>query len=97
RRWLWQPHILLTARAQFEAMLLEIAEFAEEWLTSAESMGLANRTGDVRVLPWDRTTPVPGRAERAELAGARQRPTTPNRTGGSPRYARAARQRQQEV
>ena len=42
-RWLAQPHILQTQRAQFEALLLEIAEYAEEWLTSAQAMGLAER------------------------------------------------------
>ena len=40
-RWLAQPHILQTTRAQFETLLLEIAEQAEEWLTSAQAMGLA--------------------------------------------------------
>jgi hypothetical protein len=53
-RWLAQPHILQQQRAQFEGLLLEVAEPAEEWLTSAQSLGLATRTGDARVLPWDR-------------------------------------------
>ena len=53
-RWLAQPNILKTQRAQFEALLLEIAEQAEEWLTSAQSLGLAGRTEASRVLPWDR-------------------------------------------
>ena len=45
-------------------------EFAEEWLTSAQAMGLAGRTGDVRVMPWDRSAPSPGRAEiRPSVAG----------------------------
>src|SRR5207247_8360148 len=52
-RWLAQPHILQNARAQFEAMLLEIAEYAEEWLTSAQAMGLAERRTTGRVLPWE--------------------------------------------
>jgi len=52
-RWLAQPHILQNARAQFEAMLLEIAEYAEEWLTSAQAMGLADRRTTGRVLSWD--------------------------------------------
>jgi hypothetical protein len=58
-RWLAQDHILKTSRPEFEALLLEIAEYAEEWLTSAQAMGLAARTGEVRVLPWDRTSPAP--------------------------------------
>src|SRR5712691_3420454 len=54
-RWLAQPHILESTRAEFEAMLLEIAEFSEEWVTSAQSVGVAERgTGEQRVLPWDR-------------------------------------------
>ena len=36
-------HARRPARAQFEALLLEIAEYAEEWLTSAQSLGLARR------------------------------------------------------
>jgi hypothetical protein len=51
-RWLAQPHIMKMERGQFEALLLEIAEFAEEWLTSAQSMGLARRMEANRVLPW---------------------------------------------
>ncbi|HHY49875.1 MAG TPA: hypothetical protein GYA10_09025, partial [Alphaproteobacteria bacterium] len=55
-RWLAQGHILQTQRPQFEALLLEVAEPAEEWLTSAQALGLARRTGDARVMPWDRAT-----------------------------------------
>jgi len=58
-RWVAQPHLLQTARANFETLLLEIAEYAEEWLTSAQAMGHAERTSDRRrVLPWERTAPV---------------------------------------
>jgi hypothetical protein len=56
-RWLAQPHILNTARAQFETLLLEIAEYSEEWLTSAQAMQVADRTTTNRVLPWTRSTP----------------------------------------
>lgn len=59
-RWLSQPHILNNSRAQFETLLLEIAENAEEWLTSAQSLQLADRTASNRVLPWTRTTPPTG-------------------------------------
>jgi len=58
-RWLAQPHILQTTRAQFESLLLEIAEQAEEWLTSAQAMQVAGRTYTNRVLPWSKTTPPP--------------------------------------
>jgi hypothetical protein len=63
------PHVLQTQRAQFEALLLEIAEFAEEWLTSAQSLGLAGRTAGNRVLPWDRSAPQPTRVARAATNG----------------------------
>jgi hypothetical protein len=53
-RWLAHPHIMKMQRGQFEALLLEIAEFAEEWLTSAQSMGLAQRMEANRVMPWGR-------------------------------------------
>lgn len=51
--WLAGPHILETARGEFETMLMDIAEPAEEWLTSAQAMSLARRTGTDRVLPWE--------------------------------------------
>jgi hypothetical protein len=57
-RWLAQPHILQTTRSQFETLLLEIAEQSEEWLTSAQAMGLAGRSGTARVLPWDQASPA---------------------------------------
>src|ERR1700721_1989882 len=61
-RWLAQPHILQTTRSQFETLLLEIAEQSEEWLTSAQAMGVSKRTGSQRVLPWDQTQPTPVKA-----------------------------------
>jgi hypothetical protein len=62
-RWLAQPHILQTTRAQFETLLLEIAEQAEEWLTSAQAMGLAGRPASARVLPWTQSSPIPAAAD----------------------------------
>jgi hypothetical protein len=52
-RWLSQPFVLQRERAEFEALLLEIAEYAEEWLTSAQSVGAAGRAraADERVRP----------------------------------------------
>ena len=40
-RWLSRPHVNETTRAEFEALLNDIAEYSEEWLTSAQSIGLA--------------------------------------------------------
>lgn len=58
-RWLAQPHVLQAQRAQFEALLLQIAEYAEEWLTSAQSLGLARRSqNDERVLRRHTAAPI---------------------------------------
>jgi hypothetical protein len=56
-RWLAQPHVLESQRAQFETQLLQIAEYSEEWLTSAESLGLTRRLPRPRPLPVDRAGP----------------------------------------
>lgn len=67
-RWLAQSHVLQRTRAEFEALLLEIAEYAEEWLTSAQALGLAQRRVTGRVMPWDRTAPAPVRADGQRVA-----------------------------
>jgi hypothetical protein len=51
-RWLAQPHIMKMQRGPFEGLLLEIAEYSEEWLTSAQSLGLARRMEANRVLEY---------------------------------------------
>jgi hypothetical protein len=79
-RWLGQPHILQKTRPQFEALLLEIAEFSEEWLTSAQAMGLAERRADARVLPWDKTAPAPQRPGRPSSMNGSTGPTRGQRT-----------------
>ena len=58
-RWLGQPHLLQQQRAPFEALLLQIAEFAEEWLTSAQSLNVASRQPGPRITPWEQTRGVP--------------------------------------
>ncbi|RSM35605.1 hypothetical protein DMA12_43570 [Amycolatopsis balhimycina DSM 5908] len=78
-RWLAAPHILETTRSEFEALLLEIAEPAEEWITSAQSLRVADRTSSPGVLPIDRQRPAGVAAEsRAD------RPVTPRRNGHRP-------------
>ena len=72
-RWLAQPHILQTSRAQFEALLLEVAEYAEEWLTSAQALGLAERRTTGRVAPWTERIPA-GDARRPSANGRRPAP-----------------------
>jgi hypothetical protein len=61
-RWLAQPHILQSTRSQFETLLLQIADQSEEWLTSAQAMGLASRPGAQRVLPWEQGQPNPAKS-----------------------------------
>lgn len=73
-RWLAQPHIMHLARGSFETLLLEIAEHAEEWLTSAQSLGLQQRMENTRVLPFDRPVmgrPAMSRARAAFVQGRR--------------------------
>jgi hypothetical protein len=67
--------VLQTQRAQFEALLLQIAEFAEEWLTSAQSLGIVRRRGDTvdeRVLRRGSTAVSPARRAPAVLNGHRR-------------------------
>ncbi len=39
-RWLAQSHILNATRAEFEALLVQMADDTEEWMTSAEALGI---------------------------------------------------------
>jgi hypothetical protein len=85
-RWLSGAHIMETTRGQFEALLMEIAEPAEEWLTSAQAMSLARRTGSDRVLPWEslgQSGVAAAYAERSPvvLPPAARRPMYPSRGG----------------
>jgi hypothetical protein len=82
-RWLAQPHIMKMQRGQFEALLLEIAEPAEEWLTSAQSMGLARRMDANRVMPWGSDVPAVSNTspELVRSTRMRQRRVRPAATG----------------
>jgi hypothetical protein len=52
-RWLAQPHILNSTRSEFEALLLTIADDAEEWLTSASALGISERRAGTRGTPLE--------------------------------------------
>jgi hypothetical protein len=52
-RWLAHKHILNTSRAEFEALLREVADISEEWLTSAETLGIAFRGHTQRVVAFE--------------------------------------------
>jgi hypothetical protein len=86
-RWLAQPHILETTRAEFEALLLEVAEFAEEWITSAQSIGVAGRAaGEQRVIPGERRR-VGVMTPRSEVLRAGARPSRNGRRRPTPASA----------
>ena len=50
--WLAHPHIMVTDRPDFETRLQLIGEYAEEWITSAQSLGLTRAAGS-RATPPD--------------------------------------------
>lgn len=85
-RWLAGPHILETARGEFEALLMEIAEPAEEWLTSAQAMTLARRTGSDRVLPWEQLGQSGIASAVDERSPLTMPPSSPRRTLPRPVY-----------
>ncbi len=86
-RWLSGDHILKTTRSEFETLLMEIAEPAEEWLTSAQAMSLARRTGSDRVLPWEQlgqsgvAAQFGERSPLAQSPALRRMPAYPRRGG----------------
>jgi hypothetical protein len=61
-RWLSEDYILKVTRPQFEALAQQIAEPAEEWITSAQTIGVA-----VRVPDTIRTLTVPARSASREV------------------------------
>src|SRR5581483_8270645 len=77
-RWLAQPHIMQPLRPQFEALLIDIAEMSEEWLTSAQSLGLARRSPAPGVLPWSQRMARPGYG--TSSPAVRPRAAAPTRT-----------------
>jgi hypothetical protein len=70
-RWLAQPHVMKMQRGPFEALLLEIAEYSEEWLTSAQSLGLAKRMEANRVLGYEGLSPTTNMTTRSRVGGVR--------------------------
>ncbi|MGY1607690.1 MULTISPECIES: hypothetical protein [unclassified Geodermatophilus] len=67
-RWLAQPHVLQSGRTEFEALLLQVAEDSEEWLTSAQAIGVVTD----RAAPQVTALPAQDR---------RPRPVAPVRSG----------------
>ena len=54
-RWLAESYILSTVRIDFETFLEDIVDACDDWLTSAESLGLqrsAQTAGPANVVPF---------------------------------------------
>jgi hypothetical protein len=66
--WLAQDYILNATRSEFEAQLLQIGERAEEWVTSAEALGVARRRQKTEPARWERPSPVGPARVRTSLA-----------------------------
>jgi hypothetical protein len=76
-RWLSRPHVNETTRSEFEALLTDIAEYSEEWLTSAQSIGVVEQPGrERRVLRRDLARPA-GPMLRRPRPPANGRPPAP--------------------
>ena len=75
-QWIARKYILETTRGEFEANLRDIAEDAEEWMTSAETVGVAQRRRpEGRGMAWDR----PARSSGAGRPSARAAAALNNR------------------
>lgn len=77
--WLAHGHILREQRTQFETLLLNVAEPAEEWITSAQSLGLAARASRPGAMVWDRGSAPAGTSPGGRASG---RPQPPRRASG---------------
>jgi hypothetical protein len=73
-RWLAEPFVLRTNRADFEALLYRIAEYSEEWISSDEGMRLSRPT------PPPRNVYIAG----APPIGARRDPVFARSNGNMP-------------
>jgi hypothetical protein len=78
-RWLAEPYVLSKSQVEFETLLRPIAGYAEEWLTSAQAVGVAERRPSARDtgLPWGAPGPVGAGAPHAPLGPGRPRSATP--------------------
>ena len=83
-RWLGHDHILETNRTRFELKLRPIAEYSEEWLTSAQALGIADRYAAGRVYPTGYRFPAAPTAGPRSVGPPAGRPTRPPRNGRRP-------------
>ncbi len=70
-RWLAQPFVLKKTRTDFEALLLRVAEYAEEWMASEEGMLLSNPTPPPRQVFAQEDMPI-GSTRHTPLLSYRQ-------------------------
>lgn len=64
-RWLAQSHVLTHNGAQFETLVQQIGEYAEEWLTSAQSLDVVRSTAPAAIRAAANVLPF--RARRAAM------------------------------
>ena len=84
-RWLAGTHVLQTGRGAVRGAAARDRRTAEEWLTSAQAMGLAKRSGTDRVMPWEQMGQAGVAARYSERSPAQMPPAA--RAGG-PIYPR---------
>jgi len=60
-QWLSHPYILKTSRPEFEGLLVDIGDRAEEWVTSAQALGMMQQQPGGSGLPWDQHPARAGR------------------------------------
>lgn len=70
-RWLAQPFVLKKTRTDFEALLLRVAEYAEEWMASEEGMLLSSPTPPPRQVFAQEDMPI-GSTRHTPLLSYRQ-------------------------
>jgi hypothetical protein len=62
-RWLAEPYILSNVRVDFETFLEDIVDYSDDWLTSAESLGLQKTTASADYFDGN-VVPLRARARR---------------------------------
>jgi len=78
-RWLAEPYVLKKNRTDFEALLLRIAEYAEEWISSEEGMRMSRPTPPPRQVYMQ--GPPPSGARRQPVVGRSGLMTAPRVVG----------------
>jgi hypothetical protein len=76
-QWLAEPYVLATDRRTFEANLYQIAEPAEEWISSEEGMRLSRPTPPARNVYLQGAPPPGARRDPVFARGSGLMPAPP--------------------